>query len=521
MTKNRSATRRTKAVSIAAIAVIAAVTALRRGRRTRPSAHLGDQSHGSGGATAFNDRVRSTRRSLSVAKAGVVAGGHLAAAKAATPFVSEERASEMKDAAELKSAEQVAELLGNMKGAMMKLGQMASYIDQGLPEPVRDALAQLQQDAPPMAPALAIETLEAELGQPISAVFAEFDPTAIAAASIGQVHRARLHDGRDVAVKIQYPGIDDIIRADLVNVDSLFSMMGMLFSGMDPKVIIDELKVRLTEELDYTLEADNQRLFADWYRGHPTIHVPEVISEYCTPKVLVTEFAHGARWSDVVGWQEDERNLAAETIYRYVFGGIYRLHAFNGDPHPGNYLFEPGGRVTFLDYGLVKRFAASEIDDFEQMIRDMQSGDSAKYRATVERIGLLKPNAPFSDTEVVEYFSHFYTHVANDELLRIEPDWSAEALRRFFDVGGPYGQIIKAANLPPSMVIVQRINLGLFALLGELHAEANWRRIAEELWPHTRAAPSTPMGERIAAWETERAAADPTWKPWPGSSLAT
>ena len=101
---------------------------------------------------------------------------------------------------------------------------------------------------------------------------------------------------RDVAVKIQYPGIDDIIRADLVKVDSLFSMMGMLFSGMDPKVIIDELKVRLTEELDYTLEADNQRLFADWYRGHPTIHVPEVISEYCTPKVLVTEFAHGARW---------------------------------------------------------------------------------------------------------------------------------------------------------------------------------------------------------------------------------
>ena len=462
-----------------------------------------------------SSRVTSAARTARVAKAGMVAGSNLAAAKVASTFVSEERGTELRQAAELKSAEQVAQLLGEMKGAMMKLGQMASYIDQGLPQPVRDALAQLQQDAPPMAAELAIAAVEQELGDSIDALFVEFDSVPIASASIGQVHRAVLPDGRAVAVKVQYPGIADIIKADLHNVDALFSAMGLLFSGMDPETIIAELKDRLSEELDYRLEARNQQLFADWYRGHPTITVPEVVAERSAARVLTTEFVPGARWDELLTWSQSERDLAAETLYRFVFGGIYRLHAFNGDPHPGNYLFAPGGRVTFLDFGLVKRFTPSEVEQFQRMIVDMQSLDAARYRATMERMGMLTPNAPFTDDEIMSYFSHFYTHVAEDEPLTIDPEWSAVALRRYFDVAGEFGGIIKSVNLPSSMVLVQRINLGLFALLGELHATANWRRVAEEIWPHTRGPASTPMGERIASWERARAAADPEWQAWP------
>jgi predicted unusual protein kinase regulating ubiquinone biosynthesis (AarF/ABC1/UbiB family) len=439
----------------------------------------------------------------------------MAAAKVASNFVSESRAQKLRESAELRSADQVAQLLGEMKGAMMKLGQMASYIDQGLPQPVRDALAQLQQDAPPMAAELAIATVEEELGDSIDALFAEFEPVPLASASIGQVHRAVLPDGRDVVVKVQYPGIADIIRADLHNVDALFSAMGVLFSGMDPATIVEELKERLSEELDYGLEALNQQMFADWYRGHPTITVPNVIAERSSARVLTSEFHPGVRWDALLGWSQAERDLAAETLYRFVFGGIYRLHAFNGDPHPGNYLFQPGGRVTFLDFGLVKRFTPSEVEQFQRMIIDMQSGDAARYRATMEDMGLLAAGAPFEDEQIMEYFSHFYSHVNEDAAMTIDPEWSAVALRRYFDVGGEFGGIIKSANLPSSMVLVQRINLGLFALLGELRATANWRRMAEEIWPHVKGPPSTPMGEAIADWEHQRAAADPGWQPWP------
>ena len=162
-------------------------------------------------------------------------------------------------------------------------------------------------------------------------------------------------------MKVQYPGVDEAIRADLVNTDLLFRVLGTMFPGLDPAPLVAELRERLTEELDYGIEAANQRLFADWYAGHPFIHVPAVVDELSTARVLTTEFAEGARFADVERWSQDERDLAAETIFRFVFRSIYRLHAFNGDPHPGNYLFRPGGQVTFLDFGLVKRYEAAEV----------------------------------------------------------------------------------------------------------------------------------------------------------------
>ena len=225
----------------------------------------------------------------------------------------------------MRTAADVAAALGEMKGAFMKIGQMVSYLDEGLPEAVRDTLATLQQDAPGMTPELSASVIRAELGNDPERVFAKWDPVPIAAASIGQVHRAMLHDGTNVAVKVQYPGVDEAIRADLVNTDFLFRALGVLFPGLDPKPIIEELRTRLVEELDYRLEADNQRLFADWYAGHPFIHVPRVFDELCTERVLTTELAEGERFEVVEQWSQDERNMAAETIFRFVFRSIYRL----------------------------------------------------------------------------------------------------------------------------------------------------------------------------------------------------
>jgi predicted unusual protein kinase regulating ubiquinone biosynthesis (AarF/ABC1/UbiB family) len=450
-------------------------------------------------------RVDRASRSVELARLGTKASASYATFAARSRFADEERRAALRSEFELRTAEQVADALGHMKGAVMKLGQMASYLDQGLPEPVREVLAQLQTDAPPMAAELAADMVCQELGAAPDRVFAEWERSPMAAASIGQVHRAVTHDGREVAVKVQYPGVEEAIRADLDNSDLLFGMMGMLFPGLDPKPIVAELRDRLLEELDYRTEAANQTLFAEQYRGHPTIHVPAVVPGLSAERVLTTELAVGATWSELLEWPQDERNLAAETIYRFAFGGIYRFGAFNGDPHPGNYLFRPGGRVTFLDYGLCKIFTPDEVAIFEGLITSLVLHDDvdAFIRQTAD-VGFVSGIERFGKDALVDYFRHFYEFVMTDEVRTITPEYASESIRRFFDLTGPHAEIIRSANLPPSMVIIQRINLGLFALLGELHATANWRRIAEEIWPFTDGAPSTPMGEAIAEWERVR-----------------
>ncbi|MEO7556168.1 MAG: AarF/ABC1/UbiB kinase family protein [Acidimicrobiales bacterium] len=440
-------------------------------------------------------------RNLELARIGTQTGAAFAAHRARRVFASAERKPQLDAAFELRSAEQVAAALGNMKGALMKVGQMASYLDQGLPEPVRAALSQLQSDAPPMAPALVAQVVVAELGAPPEDVFAEWDPHPIAAASIGQVHRALTKDNRAVAVKVQYPGIAEAIRSDLANADLVFGGIAMLFPGMDPKPIVEEIKARVVEELDYLLEADNQRLFVDYYHDHPFIHIPAVIDELSTARVLTSELATGARLETVLTWSRSEQNLAAEAIYRYVFRSLYRLHAFNGDPHPGNYLFRPGGQVTFLDYGLVKRFTPREVSMFRRMIEAMVLHDDLDaYRELLAEEGLLRDHAKFSDDQLSAYFKHFYEFVMIDEPRTLTSEWSSESVRRFFDPGGPYSEVAKSANLTPSFVIIQRINLGLGAILGDLNATRNWRRIADELWPFVDGPPSTPLGELEAEW---------------------
>ena len=440
-------------------------------------------------------------RTADVARLGTKAGGAYAMHRARRAFASADRKEELDVAHQMRTAEQVAEALGHMKGALMKVGQMASYLDQGLPEPIREQLAQLQAGAPPMAPELAAEVVERELGAAPTKIFDTWDPVPFAAASIGQVHRAITKDGRAVAVKVQYPGVDEAIEADLANAGLLVQIISMVFPGVEPEPIVEELKLRLREELDYELEADNQQLFVDHYRNHPFIAIPEVVHELSSRRVLTTELAEGARWAELLTWSQDEKDLAAEAIHRFVFGSLYRFGVFNGDPHPGNYLFNRGGRVTFLDFGLVKRFTPEEIGQLARMSETFAvERDMPAFRKVIATSGFLKDDGRFTDAQIEEYFRHFWEFVLRDEELTTTPEWSSESVRRFFDPTGEHGEIMRAANVPASFVILQRINLGLGAVLGELRATRNWRRIAMEEWPFVQAAPSTPLGEEEARW---------------------
>ena len=446
-------------------------------------------------------------RSAKVAKLGAKVGAVHASTAARKVFASTERRIELDERRRLTTAAAVAAELGQMKGALMKLGQMASYLDEGLPEPLRMALAQLRSSAPPMSAELAAGVVEAELGMAPADLFVEWDPEPIAAASIGQVHRAIYADPdtrehRPVAVKVQYPGVDAAIAADLRNADMLGTLLKQGFGGLEPDEMVAEIKERLTEELDYELEARNQQAFADFYRGHPYIHIPEVVPQLSTARVLTSELVNGHTWDELLTWDQRQRDLAGETIFRFVFRSLYRMRAFNGDPHPGNYLFHGDGRVTFLDFGLVKHFTETEMTTFKAMVRSAAvDHDAAEFRSIVERAGMLKPGAPATTEAVGEYFSHFYEPVRLDREMTWSGEYASSIVRHTFDRSSPISQY---ATVPKAFVFIQRINLGLYALLGELRATGNYRRIAEELWPFVNGAPSTPIGAAEAAWLADR-----------------
>ncbi|MCU0261109.1 MAG: AarF/ABC1/UbiB kinase family protein [Ilumatobacteraceae bacterium] len=457
----------------------------------------------------MSDRLHRSwfRRSATVARLGAAVGGTYASTAARKAFASAERRVELDRERELRTAEQVAERLGHMKGALMKLGQMASYLDDGLPEALRTALAQLQSNAPPMSAELAADTIERELGARPDALFAEWDPDPIAAASIGQVHRAIWVDPatgieRPVAVKVQYPGVDEAIAADLRNADLLGALLRQGFGGLDPTELVDEVKLRLTEELDYELEARNQQAFADFYAGHPFIHVPAVVPELSTRRVLTSDLVTGHTWAEVLTWDQERRDAVGEVIFRFVFRSLYRMHAFNGDPHPGNYLFHDDGTVTFLDFGLVKHFADDEMRTFEAMVKAAAvDHDVHEFRRIVERAGMLLPGCPSSTEDIGDYFAHFYEPVRDDRELVWTREYASSVVRHTFDRSSPISQY---ATVPRAFVFIQRINLGLYALLGELGARGWYRRIAAELWPFTDAPPSTPLGEAEAEWLARR-----------------
>jgi predicted unusual protein kinase regulating ubiquinone biosynthesis (AarF/ABC1/UbiB family) len=402
----------------------------------------------------------------------------------------------------LQTAEDVAATLGTMKGVLMKIGQMASYVDDGLAPPVRRTLSRLQDSVPPMSAELAAGVIAEEFGAPPDEVFGTWDPEPIAAASIGQVHRAITRDGRAVAVKVQYPGIATMIEADLGNVALLRSLLRVAAPHQDVNALIEELRIRITEELDYHREAANQRMFAAYFDGHPTIHVPGIVDELCTARVVTSELATGARFAELLTWPQHEKDLAAETIYRFTFRSLYEAHAFNGDPHPGNYLFHRGGRVTFLDFGLVKYFTQEELKPLVHMVRYLcVDEDPEAFRRAMEEADFLMPDAPLPTEQIVEHMALFYDTVRTPGPRTMTQGYASAVARRYFDFRNP---LAAYARIPRSYVILQRINLGMFALLGELGATGNWRAIAEEIWPFVQAPPSTAMGEAETAWLARR-----------------
>ena len=440
---------------------------------------------------------RLARTSQLATLAGTVAAD-MTVTRARQQFASAPRRDILQRELEMRSAQHVTERLGNMKGALMKLGQMASYMDEGLPSHVREVLAQLQQSAPPMSAELVEQCIVDELGSTPAQLFAEWDPEPIAAASIGQVHRAITRDGQAVAVKVQYPGVAEAISADLATADLVFGAIGAGFRGLDRRAVTDEIKARLVEELDYELEARNQQLFADYYAGHPTIHVPAVIASLSGPRVLTSELCIGAHLDEVKTWNADQRDMAAETVFRFVFRSLYHLDAFNGDPHPGNYLFRPDGHVSFLDFGLVRHFDKPEIAAFLKLVDTMVlQHDPAAFRAALVEQGFLPPDVPASDDELVDYFGAFYAIVRTRGAFQFTSEYASSIVRRTFDLSSP---IAKYATVPAPYVIIQRINLGLYAILGTLDATRDWRSISDELWPIVNGPPSTPLGEAEAAW---------------------
>jgi len=450
--------------------------------------------------SASPSAIRQSRvsRGAALARLALRIGGRYVARSPRLLFASVERRGELRHDLALRSADEVAEELGAMKGVLMKLGQMASYIYEDMPATFRASMSRLQHRAPPMTGALAESVIAEELEGKPEEVFAEWDPVPFAAASIGQVHRAITRGGRAVAVKVQYPGIGRSITSDLRNVGLLRRIVGAAFPGLDVRSLVDELGDRLHEEVDYVREADSQELFAGYYDGHPYIRVPHVIRELSTERVLTSELVSGATFDELLTWDQREKDLAAETIHRFVFRSLYRLHAFNGDPHPGNYLFHRGGRVSFLDFGLTKRFTDDDLAPLVDAVRFLVfEKDYEAFRAALERAGFLKPGAPVATETVVDRFGQFYGTVLQDAPMTITPAYASAIVRRFFDARGP---LAPYSDVPRAYVIMQRINLGLYAVLGSLNATANWRRIAEEIWPFRNGPPSTPIGQAEADW---------------------
>jgi predicted unusual protein kinase regulating ubiquinone biosynthesis (AarF/ABC1/UbiB family) len=322
--------------------------------------------------------------------------------------------------------------------------------------------------------------IEADLGAPLARLFAEVDPVPLAAASIGQVHAARLPDGGEVVVKVQYPGVDEAIRADMANLPWLYGVLGMLNPGLDPKPLAAEIQVRITEELDYRREAENQTTFARLYDGHPRIHVPRVIAERSATRVLTSERARGHDFEWLVTQPQAFRDMVAETIFRFAFESIFRHHVFNGDPHPGNYLFHDDGRVTFVDFGCVKHFDAAMVADWKLYVRAHLAGDRDRFLQQAARLGFVRAGEPVPP-EIYDYMLYFYEPWHANGPYTFTPEYNAQSIGMVFDRNHPqWGPLLRRLNMPADFAIVNRLQWGLTSILARLRATGNWRAIIDE-----------------------------------------
>jgi predicted unusual protein kinase regulating ubiquinone biosynthesis (AarF/ABC1/UbiB family) len=450
------------------------------------------------------DNRRRLARGARVWRLSARRGTHYAVTKVRGKVATEEKRKALEERFAIRSAEDVAKELGDMKGLIMKVGQLIGFIAEGLPPEAQQALAMLQSAAPPMAPTLAESVVEAELGSHPEKLFLDWSLEPVGAASIGQVHRAVLRDGRVVAVKVQYPGIESAIRHDLDSAELLYAMFSQLaLRGLDVKGLVDELRARVTEELDYRIEAGNQQAFADLYRGHPFIRIPDVIAEYSSERVLTTEWVDGITWADFEKSADyPTKQRAAEVLFRFAQGSVHRHGMFNGDPHPGNYRFHRDGTMTFLDFGLTKRWSGGEWERLSPCLDAIViDHDPDKLIVAMEASGFLAPGHGLAPQRVYEYVASPYLPYMADTFT-FTRRFVADALGKIMDIEGPYADVIRTLNMPPSFVILDRVVWGVSALLGKLNATAPWRGILLEY--RAGAPPQTELGREDAAWLAAR-----------------
>src|SRR4051795_701284 len=335
------------------------------------------------------------QRTAKVGQAVGSSGARYAGTRARNVVRSKDAGAAELDKRHLEAAERMVDALGQLKGAAMKIGQLASFIDtEFLPPEYRELyqekLADLRTAAPPMEWKKVRQVLEEEWDEPPEELFEDFEHDAAAAASIGQVHRATLPDGRHVAVKIQYPGVAKALRADMQNAGMIMRLAKALAPGLDAKAAAEELKERVLEELDYEYEAQNQRTFARAYRGHPFIYVPDVITRLSRTRVLVSEWVEGMGFDDIKQLDHEQRTRFGEIVFRFYLGSIYQLQHFNADAHPGNYLLLNDGRVAFLDFGMTKRLDVEQIRLEEEVIKARVDRDPERLRQKLHELGFLR-----------------------------------------------------------------------------------------------------------------------------------
>jgi predicted unusual protein kinase regulating ubiquinone biosynthesis (AarF/ABC1/UbiB family) len=430
-------------------------------------------------------RVRRT------AKVGTVIGSQgarYAGTRAANIARSKEKASEAMDARHLEAAERMVDVLGTMKGAAMKIGQLASFIDtEFIPDEYRDLyqekLSKLRSEAPSMPWKKVKGVLEEEWdGEPVEELFEDFEHDAIAAASIGQVHRAVLPDGRKVAVKVQYPGIAEALRADLQNAQMLMRMAKALAPGLDARAAAAELKERVLEELDYEYEAQNQRTFSRGYRGHPFIYVPDVITRLSRRRVLVTEWVDGHGFEYVKEQSQEEKDRFGEIVFRFCFGSIYHLQHFNADAHPGNYLLMDDGKVAFLDFGMTKQLDKEQIELEITAIAAAIDNDPERLRAALHDLGFVHKPERVDAERLMEHVRAVGGWYMEDRDVTIDSKLVMNAIAAVTDPRSGFYDLWRRENIPANELMGRRMETGVLAVLGQLRATRNWHRIGREWW---------------------------------------
>jgi predicted unusual protein kinase regulating ubiquinone biosynthesis (AarF/ABC1/UbiB family) len=385
-----------------------------------------------------------------------------------------------------RTAEQLFAVLGQLKGGAMKFGQAMSIFEAALPEevagPYREALTKLQEGAPPMKAETVDRVMAEQFGRRWRARFTEFDDEPAAAASIGQVHHAVWADGREVAVKLQYPGAGPALMADFNQLSRFSRLFALMSPGMDVKPLLAELKARIAEELDYALEADSQRGFRTAFDSDPNILVPRIVAS--APKVLVSEWIGGIPVARIIAsGTKEQRDRVGYLLALLHFSAPERARMLHADPHPGNFRLMPDGRLGVVDFGAVARLPDGAPEPIGRITRMALDGDIESVVAAMYAEGFIRPGITIDHPEgVLEYLRPILEPLAH-ETFTFTRDWMRREAARIGDPRSEAARVGRLLNLPPTYLLIHRVTLGSIGVLCQLGATAPYRSIAERWQP--------------------------------------